>query len=184
MTTQVLDQSSNSGAVASSAGPEVNGNQAIAQTFQAGISGVLRAVALAVTCKQGAKTLRPRISVHAVVDGKLSQSLGDVTASTRNIAWPAQVTFASGIPQVSGERYAIVVTYPDARSSDRFRWSGSATNNDETQTSLTGVASEGGWSWSSQSGACDFQTYVSDSSSTDESLGPIVRGDGVVPGQG
>jgi hypothetical protein len=182
-TTQVLDQSSNSETTPSSVGPVVSGDQAIAQIFQAGISGTLQAVAAAVTCMQGAKTLRPHISIYSVVDGNLSQLLGEAAANTRNIAWPSRVTFTSGIPQVSGERYAIVVAYPGARSSDRFRWWGKATSSDETQACLTGVLSGNSWLWSTQSGVCDFQTYVLESSSS-EPAPDITRGDGIVPGQG
>jgi hypothetical protein len=167
--TQGLDQYSVSGTTPSTGGTSVGGKQMIAQTYVAGVSGNLDKVAISVTCTKGAASLRPRVSIYSVVDGKPGQSLGSTIAPTRDVPLSSPVAFSGSSPQVSGSRYAIVVSYPDATSQDGFRWSGAAASSDTSATCQVGTPSGGGVTWSSQPVVCDFQTYVSVSS--DMSLG-------------
>lgn len=151
------DQSSNSGATASTDGLTAPGNHQLAQLYRAGATGTLLAVRISVNYRGGPRTLRPRVSIHSVVDGKpASAALGDVTLSTKNIAWSEPVMFSSGVAQTAGDDYAIVVTYSAGQSGDSVRWTGIVS---ESETERRSLISNGG-DWAAQPITCDFQTFV------------------------
>jgi hypothetical protein len=175
-TTQTLDQYSNASSTPSSDGPIVTGKQMLAQTFQAGVSGALEAVAVSVTCTKGAASLRPRVSIYSVVDGAPAQLLGEISVGTKNVAWSTRLPLSPAVPQVAGTTYAIVVSYPSASSTDRFRWSGTSSS-DPAQPCLLGDSAR----WSGLGNVCDFQTFVSLSALGGSDGEVIVRGDGVLP---
>jgi hypothetical protein len=85
-----------------------------AQSYTAGISGTLQGVALDVTAID--PTLVARIQIEAIANGAPSNVvLGQARAAAGgDLAITTVIPFSTPISQVTGQRYAILVDYPEA----------------------------------------------------------------------
>jgi hypothetical protein len=137
----------------------------MAQTYTAGVTGTLQGVAIDVTSYT---QYVARVQVESVVGGVPSNVvLGQAQASASgDLPLTTIIPFATAIPQVAGQQYAIIVDYPTAPAyyngqSNAGSWRGSDGNAYAAGTMFTSW--DNGTTWiSSQSDGFDlhFQTYV------------------------
>jgi hypothetical protein len=105
-------------------GIDINeGSRHVAQTYTAGITGVLYAVAIEV---KGLGTHQLRVAVRDVANGIPTASvLGETLLPSNQSPFPTLITFPTAIEQIAGRQYAVVVDYPQAPSSGAGRVEGS-----------------------------------------------------------
>lgn len=107
----VLDQSND--APVGGGGNINEGNRLLAQTYTAGITGTLAAVTVDVGFPQASFPLH--VAIRTVVGGLPTDViLGEVTLSTTASDFLSLIPFPSGIEQLAGTEYAIVLDYPAA----------------------------------------------------------------------
>jgi hypothetical protein len=138
----------------------------MAQSYTAGISGTLQGVAIDVTAID--PTLVARIQIEAITNGIPNNVvLGQArAASGGDLAISTVIPFATAIPQVAGQKYAILVDYPEAPPfvdgiENTASWNGSDGNLYPAGTLLTTF--DNGTTWQSfESDGFDlhFKTFV------------------------
>jgi hypothetical protein len=137
-----------------------------AQSYTAGISGTLQGVAIDVTAID--VTLLARIQIEAVVNGVPSNVvLGQARApSGGDLSLSTVIPFTTNIAQVAGQKYAILVDYPEAPPfvdgiENTASWNGSDGNLYPAGTMFSTF--DNGTTWQSfESNGFDlhFQTFV------------------------
>lgn len=135
-----------------------------AQSYTAGITGTLQGVALNITAVN--PTLRARIQIRALTAAGVpsNTSLGEARANPGNLSLATVIPFSTAIPQVAGQRYAILVDYPEAPPFqdgiiEAADWNG-ATGNAYPRGTLM-FTFDGGATWESAEDAdVHFRTFV------------------------
>ena len=138
----------------------------MAQSYTAGISGSLQGVAIDVTAIDPAKIAR--VQIEAISAGFPSNTvLGQARASkSGDLDLNTVIPFTSAIPQVAGQRYAIVVDYPEAPTfvngiQNTASWNGSDGNAYAAGTMYSSFDNGAHWQ-SNESNGFDlhFRTFV------------------------
>jgi hypothetical protein len=137
-----------------------------AQSYTAGITGTLQAVALDITAVD--PTLRARIQIRAMTAAGVpsNTSLGETRANPGNLSLDTAIPFSTAIPQVAGQQYAILVDYPEAPPFhdgiiEAADWNGAPDNAYAAGTLLSTF--DGGTTWQSFAGEgfdVHFRTFV------------------------
>lgn len=138
----------------------------VAQTYTAGLTGILAGVNIDVSKSPGILPIFPlRVQIQSVTGGiPTGNVLGDVTLGTDNSPLSSLITFPELVPQVAGTQYAIVVDYPTVPSDfgrPPGHWSGNTGNQYLGGQFLAFVPETQSW-FSFDGGADDlhFQTFV------------------------
>ena len=162
--TPVLDQSFTTGNDLSDG---LYGKPALmAQSYTAGVNGTLEGVAIDVT---SFTNFVARVQIEALTSSGVPSNvvLGTArAAASGNLSINTVIPFTTAIPQVAGQKYAILVDYPDApmfvnNAPVAGEWNGSDGNLYAAGTLLTSFNNGTTWT-SSQSEGFDvhFQTFV------------------------
>jgi hypothetical protein len=138
----------------------------MAQSYTAGISGTLQGVAIDVTAID--PTQVARIQIEAITNGQPSNVvLGQArAASGGDLAITTVIPFTTTIAQVAGQKYAILVDYPDAPPfvngiENTASWNGSDGNLYPAGTLFTTFNNGTTWqSFESNGFDLHFQTFV------------------------
>jgi hypothetical protein len=134
----------------------------VAQTFKAGLTGVLAGINIDVDT-QGAPTSRLHVAIRTVVGGHPSTTvLGDTTLASRDAPLSLLITFPQRIAITSGVEYAIVVNYdgapPPGPGQSQGIWYGAG--GDPYTRGMLFLSFIDGVSWWTVGGDVHFQTYV------------------------
>ena len=139
----------------------------MAQSYTAGVSGTLQGVTLDVTAIDPTKLAR--IQIEAVTAAGLPSNtvLGQARASSGgNLDLNTVIPFTTAIPQIAGQRYAIIVDYPEAPTfmdgiQNTASWNGSDGNAYAAGTLLSSFDNGAHWqSYESNGFDVHFRTFV------------------------
>jgi hypothetical protein len=138
----------------------------MAQSYTAGISGTLQGVALDVTAIDVTKVAR--IQIEAIVGGVPSNVvLGQARASRGgDLSINTVIPFSTSIPQTAGQKYAIIVDYPEAPPfvdgiQNTGSWNGADGNAYAAGTMFSSFDNGASWhSYESDGFDLHFQTFV------------------------